>query len=130
LVAARSRIEQMEIALASAENERAALCASRDEASERHQSESYALNLQLEAMRSRAATAEKLLTEVRQNLTARTEEIRSSERKTVEATIARNSTEKTVERLTAARDGLDAKVKELDQRVPRCWNARAVSRKL
>jgi crescentin len=130
LVAARARIEQMEIALASAENERAALCAARDEASERHQSESYALNLQLEAMRSRAATAEKLLTEVRQNLTARTEEIRSSERKTVEATIARNSTEKTVERLTAARDGLDAKVKELDQRVPRCWNARAVSRKL
>ena len=57
----------------------------------------YALNLQLEAMRSRAGTAEKLLTEVRQNLTARTEEIRSSERKTVEATIARNSTEKTVE---------------------------------
>jgi crescentin len=115
LVAARARIEQMEIALASGENERAALCAVRDEASERHQSESYALNLQLEAMRSRAATAEKLLTEVRQNLTARTEEIRSSERKTVEATIARNSTEKTVERLTAARDTLDAKVKELEQ---------------
>jgi crescentin len=115
LAAARARLEQMEIGLASAENERTALCAARDEANERHQSESYALNLRLEAMRSRAGTAEKLLSEVRQSLVARTEEIRVSERKVVEATIARNATEKTVERLTAARDALDAKVKELEQ---------------
>jgi chromosome segregation ATPase len=115
LAAARGRLEQMEMALAAAENDRAALCAARDEASERHQSESYGLNLQLEAMRSRAATAEKLLAEVRQNLVARTEEIRSSERKAVEATITRNATEKTVERLAAERSALDAKVKELEQ---------------
>jgi chromosome segregation ATPase len=115
LVAARARLEQMEIALASADKERAALCAARDEASERHQSEAYGLNLQLEAMRSRAATAEKLLSEVRQNLVARTEDIRVAERKSVEATIARNAAEKTIERLTAARNELDAKVKELEQ---------------
>jgi chromosome segregation ATPase len=105
----------MEIGLASAENERTALCAARDETNERHQSEGYALNLRLEAMRSRAGTAEKLLSEVRQSLVARTEEIRVSERKVVEATIARNATEKTVERLAAARDALDTKVKELEQ---------------
>jgi len=115
LAAARARLEQMEIGLASAENERTALCAARDEANERHQSEGYALNLRLEAMRSRAGTAEKLLSEVRQSLVARTEEIRVSERKVVEATIARNATEKTVERLAAARDALDTKVKELEQ---------------
>jgi crescentin len=115
LAAARSRLEQTEIGLASVESERAALGAARDEANERHQSESYALNLRLEAMRSRAGTAEKLLSEVRQSLVARTEEIRVSERKVVEATIARNATEKTVERLTAARDALEAKVKELEQ---------------
>jgi crescentin len=85
LAAARARLEQMEIGLASAENERTALCAARDEANERHQSESYALNLRLEAMRSRVGTAEKLLSEVRQSLVARTEEIRVSERKVVEA---------------------------------------------
>lgn len=115
LAAARARLEQMEIGLASAENERTALCAARDEANERHQSEGYALNLRLEAMRSRAGTAEKLLSEVRQSLVARTEEIRVTERKVVEATIARNATEKTVERLAAARDALDTKVKELEQ---------------
>jgi crescentin len=115
LAAARARLEQMEIGLASAENERTALCAARDEGNERHQSEGYALNLRLEAMRSRAGTAEKLLSEVRQSLVARTEEIRVTERKVVEATIARNATEKTVERLATARDALDTKVKELEQ---------------
>ena len=115
LAAARTRLEQMEIGLASAENERTALCAARDETNERHQSEGYALNLRFEAMRSRAGTAEKLLSEVRQSLVARTEEIRVTERKVVEATIARNATEKTVERLAAARDALDTKVKELEQ---------------
>ena len=115
LAATRARLEQMEIGLASAENERTALCAARDEANERHQSERYALNLRLEAMRSRAGTAEKLLSEVRQSLVARTEEIRVTERKVVEATIARNATEKTVERLATARDALDTKVKELEQ---------------
>ena len=51
----------MDISLAAAENERATLATARDEANERHQSETYALNLRLEALRSRAATAEQLL---------------------------------------------------------------------
>ena len=33
----------------------------------------------------------------------------------VEASIARNTTDKVVERLTTARDGLDGKVRELEQ---------------
>src|SRR5262249_18895585 len=75
LTAARARLEQMDISLAAAENERATLATARDEANERHQSETYALNLRLEALRSRAATAEQLLAEVRQTIVARTEEI-------------------------------------------------------
>ena len=73
LTAARARLEQMDISLAAAENERVTLATARDEANERHQSEAYALNLRLEALRSRAATAEKLLSEVRQTLAARTD---------------------------------------------------------
>src|SRR6516162_9439850 len=115
LTAARARLEQMDISLAAAENERVTLATARDEANERHQSEAYAMNLRLEALRSRAATAEKLLAEVRQTLGARTEDIRVLERKAVEATIARSATEKVVERLTAARDGLDTKTRELEQ---------------
>jgi chromosome segregation ATPase len=37
------------------------------------------------------------------------------ERKVVEATIARNATEKVIERLTAARDALEGKTRELEQ---------------
>jgi len=62
-----------------------------------------------------ANSADKLLAEVRQTLAARTEDIRVLERKAVEATIARNATEKVVDRLTVARDGLDTKTRELEQ---------------
>jgi len=115
LTAARARLEQMDISFAAAENERVTLATARDEANERHQSEAYALNLRLEALRSRAATAEQLLAEVRQTLVARTEDIRVLERKVVEANIARTNTEKVVERLTTARDGLEGKTRELEQ---------------
>ena len=115
LIAARARLEQMDISLTAAENERATLATARDEANERHQSEAYALNLRLEFLRSRAATGEKLLAEVRESLVGRTEEIRVLQRNAVEASIARNATEKVVERLTAGRDALDGKVRELEQ---------------
>src|SRR5215471_9734690 len=115
LTAARVRLEQLDISLAAAENERATLAAARDEADERHRSEAYALNLQLEALRSRAATAEELLSQVRQTVVTHTEEVRVLERKVVEATIARNATEKVIEQLTAARDALEGKTRELEQ---------------
>src|SRR5262249_32527328 len=60
LTAARAQLEQMHIGLAAAENERATLATASDEANERHQSQTYALHVQLEALRSRAATAEEL----------------------------------------------------------------------
>jgi chromosome segregation ATPase len=113
--AARVRLEQMDSRLAAAENERATLATARDEANERHRSEAYALNLQLEALRSRAATAEELFSEVRQTVVTHTEEIRGLERKVVEATIARNATEKVIEQLTAAGDALEGKTRELEQ---------------
>jgi len=49
LTATRARLEQMDISLAAAENERVTLATARDEANERHQSEAYAMNLRLEA---------------------------------------------------------------------------------
>ena len=57
--------------------------------------------MRLDALQSRAGTAERLLAEARQNLIARTEEVRAFDRKSVEATIARNNAEK---RLSADRD--------------------------
>jgi crescentin len=111
IVATRARLEQMDANLAAAEVERAALAAARDEAS----SHAHTLNRRIEAIRSRAATAEKLLSEARQALAGRAEEVRIAERKTAEATIARNTSQKLVEELTAARDALAGKTKELER---------------
>jgi chromosome segregation ATPase len=114
LSTARARVEQLETSLAASENERNKLTAAVDEANERRQTESNTLNMRLEAMQSRATAAEKLLGEVRQSLIARTEENRASERKVVEATIARNSTEKKIEQLLASLQGQERQVRDLE----------------
>ena len=114
IAAARANLEQMEMSLVASQAERSALCSARDEADERHRSEAYSLNLRIEALRARATTAEKLLSEVRQSLVLRTEELRLAERKTAEATIARATAEKTIEALTTARDALGTKVQKLE----------------
>jgi chromosome segregation ATPase len=114
VAAARADLEQMQISLLAAQAERSALCTARDEADERHRSEAYTLNVRIEALRARATTAEKLLSEVRQSLVLRTEELRLSERKTAEAIIARTTAEKTIEALTTARDALGTKAQKLE----------------
>jgi crescentin len=114
LASVRTRLEQVETALTTSENERNKLNAAVDEANERRQSESNTLNMRLEAMQSRATAAEKLLGEVRQTLIARTEESRVSDRKVVEATIARNATEKKLEQLLASLQGQERQLRDLD----------------
>jgi chromosome segregation ATPase len=114
LANARTRLEQIETALTTSENERNKLTAAVDEANERRQAESNTLNMRLEAMQSRATAAEKLLGEVRQSLTARTEENRLSERKVVEVTIAKNTIEKKLEQLLASLQGQERQIRDLD----------------
>jgi chromosome segregation ATPase len=112
---ARGRLQQMEGNLAAVEDERKKLSAACDEANERRQSEVYALTLKLDAMRSRCTAAEKLLAEMRQNLVARTEEIRATEAKLVEAVLGRSGAEKKAEQLTAANEAHDRQNKKLEQ---------------
>jgi crescentin len=112
---ARARLQQMEHSLAAAEDERKKLSAALDEANERRQSEVYALTLKLDAMRSRSIAAEKLLAEMRQSLVARTEEIRATEAKLVEAVLGRSGAEKKAEQLAAANEAHDRQNKKLEQ---------------
>lgn len=123
ILAGRARLEQMEANLAAAVVEHAALSAARDEAN----SEAHTLNRRIDAIRSRAATAEKLLSEARHSLAARAEEVRIAERKTAEATIARNTTQKLValgERITemeadsaAYRIKTERRIEDLNERL-------------
>jgi chromosome segregation ATPase len=112
---ARARLQQMEHNLAAVEDERKKLSAACDEANERRQSEVYALTLKLDAMRSRSTAAEKLLAEMRQSLVARTEEIRATEAKLMEAVLGRSGAEKKAEQLTAANEAHDRQNKKLEQ---------------
>src|SRR5580693_266311 len=110
---ARARLQQMEHNLAAVEDERKKLSAALDEANERRQSEVYALKL--DAMRSRSTAAEKLLAEMRQSLVARTEEIRATEAKLMEAVLGRSGAEKKAEQLAAANEAHDRQNKKLEQ---------------
>jgi chromosome segregation ATPase len=111
----RARLQQAEISLAAAEDERKRLSAACEESNDRRQTEVYALNLKHDAIRSRSAAAEKLLAEVRQNLVARSEAIRIVETKLMEATIARNAAQKKTERLSVVTEAQERQIKKLEQ---------------
>jgi crescentin len=67
------------------------------------------------AQRSRSDAAEKLLADVRQSLVVRTEEVRATEARLLEATVARGNAEKKVEHLSTVCDGWDQQAKKLEQ---------------
>ncbi len=71
--------------------------------------------MRLDALVSRAATAERLLGEARQNLLARTEEVRAFDRKSVEATISRNNAEKRLTQIEASHEQRERQIKDLEQ---------------
>jgi crescentin len=115
LTATRAQLGKVESSFAEAYAERGRLSAVLDEAKEQHQSERSNLNMRLDALQSRAATAERLLSEARQNLIARTEEVRAFDRKSVEATIARNNSEKRLTQIEAAHEARERQIKDHEQ---------------
>ena len=119
LTATRAQLGKVEASFAEAYAERGRLAAALDEAKEQHQAERNSLNMRLDALQSRAATAERLLSEARQNLIARTEEVRAFDRKSVEATIGRNNSEKRLAQIEASHDARERQIKDLDRRARR-----------
>ena len=79
--------------------------------------------MRLDALQSRTATAERLLSEARQNLIARTEEVRAFDRKSVEATIGRNNSEKRLAQIEAAHEARERQIKDLESRPRRAHRA-------
>lgn len=115
LASTRSQLAKTEAGASESNAERAKLAAALDEAREHHQAERNTLTMRLDALQSRATTAEKLLGETRQNLIARTEEVRAFDRKATEATIARNNAEKRIAQVEAAHDARERAIKDLEQ---------------
>ncbi len=114
LTATRAQLGKVEASFAEAYSERGRLAAALDETREQRQAEANSLNMRLDALQSRAATAERLLAEARQNLIARTEEVRAFDRKSVEATIARNNSEKRLTQIEALHETRERQVKDLE----------------
>jgi crescentin len=115
LTVTRAQLGKVETSFAETYAERGRLAAALDESREQHQSERNSLNMRLDALQSRTATAEKLLSEARQNLIARTEEVRAFDRKAVEATIARNNADKRLAQIESTHDQRERQIKDLEQ---------------
>lgn len=114
LTATRAQLGKVEASFAEAYAERGRLAAALDEAKEQHMSERNTLNMRLDALQSRTGTAEKMLAETRQNLIARTEEVRAFDRRAVEATIGHTNAEKKLATLQAAHDERERQMRDLE----------------
>jgi chromosome segregation ATPase len=115
LAGARVRIAQLETVSEENKTERARLQIALDEANEKLRIGSTEMNIHVTALHGRAATTEKLLTEVRQTLAVRTEEARVADRQAMEATFARNRAEKKLAELDNMLKAQEVQIRELEQ---------------
>src|SRR6185312_14740569 len=114
VTAIRAQLAKLEANYAETFSERGRLAAALDEAKEEYQAERNTLTMRLEGLVSRAATAERLLAETRQNLIARTEEVRGFDRKAVEASIARGAAERRLAQIEAAHEARERQIRDLE----------------
>ncbi len=115
LAATRAQLTKVEANFAETYAERGQLAVALDEVREQRQAELNSLNMRLEALQSRAATAERLLAETRQNMIVRTEEVRAFDRKSVEATIARNNAEKRLAQVEGMHEMRESHIKDIEK---------------
>jgi chromosome segregation ATPase len=113
LTAAKSKLAQLENGYGELQSERDRLRASLEETATRHGSEQSRTEMQIDAVRARAATAEKLLNEARRLLTLRTEEARSAEQRTAEAVYTHEKHGKKITELEAYLAEQETEITEL-----------------
>ena len=115
LTTLRAQLGKAEASLSEATAERSRLGAELAETRERQRAESSSLNMRIEALQSRAGTADRLLADARHNLAARAEEVRAFDRKAVEAAIGRNNAEKRLSHIEAAHEARERHIKDIEQ---------------
>jgi chromosome segregation ATPase len=113
--ATRARLDRLQLALATAEADRFKLQAEADQAAATRQSELSTANGLLEAMTSRALTAERLLADVRECLLARVAENSAIERGLADATAARGEADKKLRHFQESLRLKQLQVDELEQ---------------
>lgn len=111
----QGRLRHAEAALAEANTERARLVNTVDELRERHAAELTTQQLRFDAVQSRAGSIDKLLSEAREQLAARSEEIRQYDRRFAELTQAHDAKAARLAEVDAERRQRDADVEHLEQ---------------
>jgi crescentin len=113
--ALQGRLRHTEGSLAEANTERSRLATMLDELKERHAAELTTQQLRFDAMQSRAASADKLLGEARDQLAQRSEEIRQYDRRYGELTQAYEQISARLTETEAERQQRDADVEDLER---------------
>ena len=131
LEATKNRLNHTRQLLNETKNERKALADQIDEITAQTQAEKISLNMKLDALQSRASLGERLLTEARNALIAKTDELRLAERRIVENNVAVTSFEQRIAKQKSTIDGLERQVRELEQsRVTLIERANALTKNL
>lgn len=112
LAATQGRLRNVEANFAEVTTEKARLATALDELNERHSNELSTQQLRFEAMQARANSSDRLLTEARDHLTARADEIRAFDRRMAQTTRERDLLAGKVAALEAERIQRDAELKE------------------
>ena len=113
--AVQGRLRHAEAAINEASIERARLVTTLDETNERHERERAGQNMRFDSLQSRAATLEKVVSDARELLLARAEQICEYERRNGEISAERNSLHERVSVLQATLIQFESKYKEADQ---------------
>ena len=115
LEATRNRLNHTRTLLNETKNERKALADQVDEVNAQFQAEKISLTMKIDAMQSRITLGERLLTEARNSLIAKTDELRNAERRILENNVSVTSFEQKLSKQKATIDGLERQVRELEQ---------------
>lgn len=111
----QSRVRQIESSFTELSSDRARIAQALDEERQRHQNDSRALQARTEALQTRAITTEKLLDEARAGLLARAEDIRTFERRAIEANLTRNALESRLSEMQTAEAQRNAEMNDVEQ---------------
>ena len=114
LNATQGRLRQVEGNFAEVNNERARLVTALDESNERHDHELSSQRMRFEALQARAASTDNLLSEAREHLLARAEEIRDYDRRLTDVTNERDNLHARVSDLEADRIRRESELQEMD----------------
>ena len=115
VAAMQGRVRQIEASFTELSSDRARIAQALDEERQRHQNETRALQARLEALQTRAITTEKLLDEARAALLARADDIRTFERRAIEANLTRNALEARLSEMQNADAQRNAELNDAEQ---------------